>query len=128
MTDLRRRWVASLPRLTISREDFLELLEYSSSIPTGKFVGKMWRAQLANGQWVVRGYQPDPNDATMLLIPCWKPRFAFTSGAEFERMAEMWRASLRAAGYNASYANLSNRTPNAGRAVRQFERAIGVIP
>lgn len=55
----------------MSTGTFDELVEYSCSIPTGKYPGKMWKASM-RGKWFLRWYEADPNDATMLLIP-WVP-------------------------------------------------------
>lgn len=44
-----------------------QLAEYSTSIPTGKYAGKMWKAQIGK-IWFLRWYEDDPNDATRLFI------------------------------------------------------------
>lgn len=50
-------------------DTFNKLYEYSHSIPTGKYEGKMWKSKRADGVWFLRWYASDPDDATMLLIP-----------------------------------------------------------
>lgn len=50
----------------MSLEDFHKLHEYSSTIPTGTYVGKMWKA-LRGGLWYLVWYDVDP-DPKMLAI------------------------------------------------------------
>lgn len=47
-----------------------ELLEYSSSIPTGVFVNKVWRHAIRAepGAWWICEYVPHPNEPDMCLI------------------------------------------------------------
>ena len=47
----------------MARADFGELGEYSHSIPTGVYVGKMWKAKGPDGRWWLRWYDihPDPD-------------------------------------------------------------------
>ena len=46
---------------------FDELLDYSASIPSGKYAGKMWKACYRDG-WYLRWYEDDPEDASSLFI------------------------------------------------------------
>lgn len=50
-----------------SEVDFFTLLEYSASIPSGKYAGKMWRHN-TGVKWFLRWYATDHNDRSMLLI------------------------------------------------------------
>lgn len=52
----------------MSSATFSKLHEYSGSLPSGKYEGKMWRLN-RGGVWYLRWYQADPNDPNMLLIP-----------------------------------------------------------
>lgn len=38
------------------RSAFDQLLEYSTTIPTGTYPGKMWKANSSSGVWVLRWY------------------------------------------------------------------------
>lgn len=51
----------------MSERDFAQLYEYSTSIPAGKYVGKMWRAELS-GKWFLLWYDLDA-DPNYLSIP-----------------------------------------------------------
>lgn len=88
--------LASLPRLHISKWTFDQLGEYSVTIPTGVFFGKLWKAQLWNGRWVVRGYEIDPTDPKMALIRTWKPFFAVRDSRAVTDALELYRVELEA--------------------------------
>ena len=49
----------------MSEQTFNELKEYSISIPTGRYEGKMWKG-LANGEWYLVWFDTD-EDPNMLL-------------------------------------------------------------
>lgn len=51
----------------MSEKDFAELCEYSRTIPSGKYVGKMWKAKI-DGKWFLVWYDYDPNP-DYLTIP-----------------------------------------------------------
>lgn len=42
----------------MSEQTFYELKEYSTTIPTGVYDGKMWKA-FHKGEWYLRWYAPD---------------------------------------------------------------------
>ena len=46
----------------MEEKDFNELMEYSSSFPSGVYPGKMWKCK-RNDEWFLRWYgdHPDPN-------------------------------------------------------------------
>lgn len=46
---------------TMSRTAFLELAEYSCSIPSGVYLGKMWKSRFADG-WYLRWYDREDGD------------------------------------------------------------------
>ena len=46
---------------TMSRTTFLQLGEYSCSVPTGVYVGKMWRCRCRDG-WLLRWYDREDGD------------------------------------------------------------------
>lgn len=56
-----------------SLEDFSVLMEYSSTIPSGKYSGKMWKARrdlgLASGRdgWLLCWYAPHPYAAELTI-------------------------------------------------------------
>jgi hypothetical protein len=52
----------------MSKETFAMLKNYSSSIPTGTYVGKMWKAKSRDGKWYLRWYDKD-EDPQYLSIP-----------------------------------------------------------
>lgn len=64
-------WVEQLPVVQMNTEELESLLEYSSTLPTGKIVGKKWRRYLYNGPhkgtWILCEYIEDP-DPTMMGI------------------------------------------------------------
>lgn len=47
---------------------FDKLLNYSSSLPTGVWIGKLWKARLDDGRWYLRWYSTDPRNAANCLI------------------------------------------------------------
>ena len=57
-------WVADLETVVLTKAEFDALLEYSTTIPTGKTIGKQWKRQLYFGkhrlEWVRCEYTPDP--------------------------------------------------------------------
>lgn len=44
----------------MSMREFEELLDYSHSLPTGQTPGKVWKAKLADGTWILREYELYP--------------------------------------------------------------------
>lgn len=52
----------------MTAKTFEALAEYSCTIPSGKYAGKMWK--LFTGKaWYLRWYEGDPQDPSYLLIP-----------------------------------------------------------
>jgi hypothetical protein len=60
-------WIDTLPVLRLTAREFMELPEYSATVPTGAFIGKRWRCLVgshdlpwcqAGGipRWVIREY------------------------------------------------------------------------
>ncbi len=80
-----RAFVASLPPMRLTPQQFMDLLEYSSSNPTGTTNGKMWRrldgvfdhAWRARGgkpRWIICQYDPNcPDDAKTIAIHRYRP-------------------------------------------------------
>jgi len=52
----------------MSKESFDQLHEYSVSIPTGVYAGKMWKAHGLHDEWYLRWYEIDPMDKNMCLV------------------------------------------------------------
>lgn len=52
----------------MSQKTFNVLLNYSHTLPSGKYEGKMWKAHFSDG-WYLRWYVNDPDDPQGLLIP-----------------------------------------------------------
>ncbi|MFP3556375.1 hypothetical protein SB861_37530 [Paraburkholderia sp. SIMBA_049] len=46
----------------MSLEAFDTLTEYSTTVPTGVYPGKMWKAEMTPGQWYLRWYGLVPGD------------------------------------------------------------------
>lgn len=69
----RSRILVDATHAIVSRADFAELREYSSTTPSGVYPGKMWKA-FRGGEWWLRWYgnHPDPkyvtNHARRILI------------------------------------------------------------
>lgn len=42
----------------MSSHDFITLPEYSCSIPSGVYVGKMWKSNTRGGDWFLKWYGP----------------------------------------------------------------------
>lgn len=59
------RWIPELENIELTQEEFDALPEYSTTIPTGKSIGKQWRRQLYFGKyrggWVRAEYVEDPD-------------------------------------------------------------------
>lgn len=51
----------------VSADAFRRLSEYSSTVPTGVYVGKAWRSYYA-GAWFLRWYDAHPTDADLCSI------------------------------------------------------------
>lgn len=45
----------------MSQETLDQLREYSSSYPSGVYIGKMWKSDDGQGGWILCWYGPDPN-------------------------------------------------------------------
>jgi len=53
----------------MSQQSFEELKEYSCTIPTGVYAGKMWKAHnRLNGNWYLRWYEDTKIDDGMCLV------------------------------------------------------------
>lgn len=59
-------WIPELEVVELTQEEFDALDEYSTTIPTGKRIGKQWKRQLYygkySGQWVRCEYVEDEVD------------------------------------------------------------------
>lgn len=59
-------WIPELEVAELTQAEFEALLEYSTTIPTGKTIGKQWKRQLYygkhRGEWVRAEYVPDAED------------------------------------------------------------------
>ena len=75
------RWVAALPPMVVTLQEFEELSEYSASYPTGTTPGKIWRTEIncyhhqfirAGGKprWIIRQYDPNhrPEDPRIKIL------------------------------------------------------------
>jgi len=52
----------------MSEELFEQLYEYSMSIPTGVYTGKMWKAHGLHGEWYLRWYEDgEPGSKTCYI-------------------------------------------------------------
>jgi hypothetical protein len=51
----------------MEKEHFDMLYDYSASIPTGTYAGKMWKSQRFDG-WVLLWYEDDPDGQLDLLL------------------------------------------------------------
>lgn len=47
----------------VDENEFNQLREYSHTIPSGVYDGKMWKAQAQNGEWFLRWFSPAENPA-----------------------------------------------------------------
>lgn len=53
----------------MSKESFEQLSEYSMSVPTGVYAGKMWKAcNLMNNEWYLRWYENQQPKNEMCVI------------------------------------------------------------
>lgn len=61
----RDAWQNSLETVELTQQEVDALLEYSTTIPTGKTIGKRWKRRLfagpRAGTWVLCEYIPDPD-------------------------------------------------------------------
>jgi len=70
---LGRYWIQPAPQLILVddthavmyEQTFLQLAEYSRSMPSGVYAGKMWKARTNSGVWELRWYR-DHSDTE-----CW---------------------------------------------------------
>jgi len=65
-------WVPNLENVELSLSEFESLLEYSTSLPTGKTIGKKWKRRLFVGKyrrvWLVGEYAEDEDPAFVKII------------------------------------------------------------
>lgn len=63
----RDAWQNGLETITMTQVEFDALLEYSTTLPTGKTIGKQWKRQLyvgpKRGAWLLCEYVEDPDPA-----------------------------------------------------------------
>lgn len=68
-------WIPELDVVELTQEEFDALPEYSTTIPTGKTIGKQWKRQLYYGQyreqWVRCEYVPDEEDPENYVGMLW---------------------------------------------------------
>lgn len=62
----------------ITRKAFDLLPEYSSTLPTGVFIGKVWKRNMnwreaVEPDWVLGRYEKHPTDSTQCLIVWYEP-------------------------------------------------------
>lgn len=61
----RDAWQNSLPVIEMTQSEVDALLEYSTTLPTGKTIGKRWKRRLyvgsKAGSWVLCEYIEDPD-------------------------------------------------------------------
>lgn len=62
-------WVFDKTTVHMSQADFDELLEYSASLPSGVYEGKMWKRR-AGVDWLLCWYA-DPVDGEMRIYKRW---------------------------------------------------------
>lgn len=59
-------WLADVEEVELTQAEFDALLEYSTTIPTGKRIGKQWKRQIYFGKhrlsWVRAEYVEDAED------------------------------------------------------------------
>lgn len=55
-------------RAVMSKKIFDDLAEYTTSIPTGVYAGKMWKANTVEGVWILRWYEYDSAVSNRCLI------------------------------------------------------------
>lgn len=69
-------WVPELEVVELTQAEFDALLEYSTTIPTGKTIGKQWKRQLYYGkyrlEWLRCEYVPDKEDPDNYVGMEWK--------------------------------------------------------
>lgn len=63
----RAEWQNGLAVVELTQAEVDALLEYSTTLPTGKTIGKQWKRRLyegpKRGRWVLCEYVEDPNPA-----------------------------------------------------------------
>lgn len=61
----RDAWQDGLKAVEMTQQEVDDLLEYSTTLPTGKTIGKRWKRYLhlgpRAGSWVLCEYVPDPD-------------------------------------------------------------------
>ncbi|MFJ9313782.1 hypothetical protein ACIRN4_06275 [Pimelobacter simplex] len=68
----RDAWQNGLPVVDMSQQELDALLDYSTSLPTGKTIGKRWKRRLfagpKAGAWVLGEYVEDPNPELVAIV------------------------------------------------------------
>lgn len=55
-------------RALLSRQAFDLLLEYSLTLPTGKYLGKVWKRKKSEDEWVLGEYVADPDPKMVGIV------------------------------------------------------------
>lgn len=67
----RDAWQNGLETVTMTQAEVDALLEYSTTLPTGKTIGKQWKRQLyvgpKRGAWLLCEYVEDPDPAYVAI-------------------------------------------------------------
>lgn len=67
----RDRWQKNLEPVDMTQAEVDALLEYSTTLPTGKTIGKRWKRQLyagpKRGAWLLCEYVEDPDPAYLAV-------------------------------------------------------------
>ncbi|MFV3077493.1 hypothetical protein [Niveispirillum fermenti] len=73
-------WIATLPVLRLAPRAFMDLLEYSSSLPTGTTPGKRWRRldgvfdhRCTRPRWIIGEYGAPSPDGKRIAVNWYRP-------------------------------------------------------
>lgn len=82
--------------LRISQRQLDALPEYSMSLPSGRYLGKLWKARYRNG-WIIYGYTVSHfNPGDMVAIRDWLPEIMPTDSAFVEALGVSYREEVKA--------------------------------
>lgn len=90
-------WILEKPVSWVTLAQFNSMLEYSTSLPTGKTIGKRWKRQILygphKGRWLMGEYAKDP-DPEYVKINWYRIACAGDELPPIEDPQQPWRKPL----------------------------------
>jgi hypothetical protein len=89
----------TMPTMRISRRQLEALPEYSTSLPTGTYIGKLWRRNVAVVRapaiWRIGGYFPHEQPDDFVYVRWFKPFLTIADNPDVERSRELYERNVQ---------------------------------